>query len=98
MQQLGPGTHRTPRQQESDRCAEQHVKLCGNNGSDADNNDKVNIFNYDCNFIRKKKAEGSIDITVYVSVPLTGQDAVMQIYEFNGMPFQVKPGFFVNIE
>jgi hypothetical protein len=60
--------------------------------------DYVDILNYDCNFIIKKKAAGNIEITVYVSVRLTGQDAVMQIYEFTGMPFPVEPGFFVNIE
>jgi hypothetical protein len=38
--------------------------------------------------------EGNIDITVYVSVPLT----VMQFYMFTGMPFPFKPGFFVHIE
>jgi hypothetical protein len=56
--------------------------------------DYVDILNYDCNFIIKKKAAGNIEITVYVSVRLTGQDAVMQIYEFTGMPFPVEPGFF----
>jgi hypothetical protein len=46
------------------------------------------------------KAYGSltIDITVYVSVPLTGPDAVIQVYMFTGMPFPVKPGFFVHIK
>jgi hypothetical protein len=53
----------------------------------------VNILNHDCNFIKKKKAAGSIDIIVYVSVPLTGQDVVVQIYEFTGMLFPVEPVF-----
>jgi hypothetical protein len=56
------------------------------------------LLNYDTNFIRGKMDEGNIDITVYVSVPLTGPDAVMQVYMFTGMPFPVKPGFFVHIE
>jgi hypothetical protein len=43
-------------------------------------------------------AEGNVDVTVYVAVPLTGPDAVMQVYMYTGMPFPVKPGFFVNIE
>jgi hypothetical protein len=58
----------------------------------------IDLLNYDTNFIRQKIYEGNIDITVYVSVPLTGPDAVMQFYMFTGMPFPVKPGFFVHIE
>jgi hypothetical protein len=42
--------------------------------------------------------KGNIDITVYVSVHLTGPDAVMQVYMLTGMPFLVKPGFFVHNE
>jgi hypothetical protein len=53
---------------------------------------------YDANFIRRRMAEGNVDVTVYVSVPLTGPDAVMQVYMYTGMPFPVKPGFFVNME
>jgi hypothetical protein len=53
----------------------------------------IDLLNYDTNFIRRR-----IDITIYVSVPLTGPDAVMQVYMFTGMPFPVKPGFFVHIE
>jgi hypothetical protein len=56
------------------------------------------LLNYDANFIRRRMAEGNVDVTVYVSVPLTGPDAVMQVYMYTGMPFPVKPGFFVNIE
>jgi hypothetical protein len=58
----------------------------------------IDLLNYDTNFIRRKMDEGNIDITVYVSVPLTGPDAVMQVYMFTGMPFPVKPCFFVHIE
>jgi hypothetical protein len=58
----------------------------------------IDLLNYDTNFIRRKMDEGKLDITVYVSVPLTGPDAVMQVYMFTGMPFPVKPGFFVHIE
>jgi hypothetical protein len=54
----------------------------------------INLLNYDTNFIRKKMDTGNIDITVYVSVPLIGPDAVMQVYMYTGMPFPVKPGFF----
>jgi hypothetical protein len=48
--------------------------------------------------MRWNRDEGNIDITVYVSVPLTGPYAIMQVYMFTGMPFPVKPGFFVHIE
>jgi hypothetical protein len=48
--------------------------------------------------IRRRMAEGNVDVTVYVSAPLTGPDAVMQVYMYTGMSFHVKPGFFVNIE
>jgi hypothetical protein len=58
----------------------------------------IDLLNHDTNFIRRKMDEGNIDITVYVSVPLTGPDAVMQVYMFTSMPFPVKPGFFVHIE
>jgi hypothetical protein len=58
----------------------------------------IDLLNYDTNFIRKKMDKGNIDITAYVSVPLTGPDDVMQVYMFTGMPFGVKPGFFVHIE
>jgi hypothetical protein len=58
----------------------------------------IDLLNYDTNFIRRRMDKGNIDITVYVSVPLTGPDAVMQVYMFTGMPFPVKPGFFVHIE
>jgi hypothetical protein len=58
----------------------------------------IDLLNYDTNFKRRRMDEGNIDITVYVSVPLTGPDAVMQVYMFTGMPFPVKPGFFVHIE
>jgi hypothetical protein len=58
----------------------------------------LDLLNYDANFIRRRMAKGNIDVTVYVSVPLTGPDAVMQVYMYTGMPFPVKPGFFVNIE
>jgi hypothetical protein len=51
----------------------------------------IDLLNYDTNFIRWKMDEGNIDITVYVSAPLTGPDAVMQVYMFTGMPFPVKP-------
>jgi hypothetical protein len=43
------------------------------------------------------QSDGAI-LTTYVSVPLTGPDAVMQVYMFTGMPFPVKPGFFVHIK
>jgi hypothetical protein len=36
-------------------------------------------------------AEGNVDITVYVAVPLTGPDAVMQVYMYTGMPFPSNP-------
>jgi hypothetical protein len=58
----------------------------------------LDLLNYDANFIRRRMDEGNIDVTVYVSVPLTGPDAVMQVYMYTGMPFPVKLGFFVNIE
>jgi hypothetical protein len=58
----------------------------------------IDLLNYDTNFIRRRMDEGNIDITVYVSVPLTGPDAVMHVYMFTGMPFPVKLGFFVHIE
>jgi hypothetical protein len=58
----------------------------------------IDLLNYDTNFIRRRMDEGNIDMTVYVSVPLTGPDAVMQVYMFTGMLFPVKPGFFVHIE
>jgi hypothetical protein len=58
----------------------------------------IDLLNYDTNFKRRRMDEGNIDITVCVSVPLTGPDAVMQVYMFTGMPFPVKPGFFVHIE
>jgi hypothetical protein len=58
----------------------------------------IDLLNYDTNFIRRKMDEGNIDITVYVSVPLTGPDAVLQVYLFTGMPFPVKPVFFVHIK
>jgi hypothetical protein len=58
----------------------------------------LDLLNYDANCIRRRMAEGNVDVTVYVSVPLTGPDAVMQVYMYTGMPFPVKPGFFVNIE
>jgi hypothetical protein len=40
----------------------------------------LDLLNYDANFIRRRMDEGNIDVTVYVSVPLTGPDAVMQVY------------------
>jgi hypothetical protein len=46
----------------------------------------IDLLNYDTNCIRRRMDEGNKDITVCVSVPLTG------------MPFPVKPGFFVHIE
>jgi hypothetical protein len=58
----------------------------------------IDVLNYDTNLIRRRMDEGNIDVTVYVSVPLTGPDAVMQVYMYTGMPFTVKPGFFVHIE
>jgi hypothetical protein len=58
----------------------------------------LDLLNYDANVIRRRMAEGNIDVTEYVSVPLTGPDAVMQVYMYTGMPFPVKPGLFVNIE
>jgi hypothetical protein len=58
----------------------------------------IDLLNYDTNFISRKMDEENIDITVYISVPLTDPDAVMQVYMFTGMPFPVKPGFFVHIE
>jgi hypothetical protein len=58
----------------------------------------IDLLNYDTNFIRRKMDEGNIDITVYVSVPLTGPDTVMQVYMLTGMPFPVKPGFFEHIK
>jgi hypothetical protein len=58
----------------------------------------IDLLNYDTNLLRRMMDGGNIDITVYVSVPLTGPDAIMQVYMFTGMPFPVKPDFFVHIE
>jgi hypothetical protein len=58
----------------------------------------LDLFNYEVCFITRRMAEGNVDVTVYVAIPLTGPDAVMQVYMYTGMPFPVKPSFFVNIE